>query len=62
MVHLLKLLLVCIFFISDDDINLNSRVFHWPDDIKKVFESSKNLLTDKRNQVEKALFERYGIK
>ncbi|KAL2299010.1 hypothetical protein Nmel_014623 [Mimus melanotis] len=44
--------------LSDDDINLNSTVFHWPDEIKKVFESSKNLLTDKRSQVERALFER----
>lgn len=50
-----------VFFILDDDINLNSRVFHWLNDIKKVFESSKNMLTDKRIQVEKALMERYDV-
>ncbi|NXU08026.1 DYH3 protein, partial [Pardalotus punctatus] len=44
--------------LSEDDINLNSTVFNWPDEIKKIFESSKNLLTDRRIEVERALIER----
>ncbi|NXA07095.1 DYH3 protein, partial [Sapayoa aenigma] len=44
--------------LSDDDINLNSTVFHWPDQIKKVFENSKDLLNKRRTHVEMMLFER----
>lgn len=53
---------VTIFFILDEDINLNSTVFLWLDEIKKIFESSKNMLTDRRIEVERILFERYGVK
>ncbi|XP_074409026.1 dynein axonemal heavy chain 3 isoform X4 [Zonotrichia albicollis] len=44
--------------LSDEDINLNSTVFLWLDEIKKIFENSKNMLNDRRAEVEKALFER----
>lgn len=51
-----------VFVILDEDINLNSTVFLWLDEIKKIFESSKNMLTDRRIEVERILFERYGVK
>lgn len=53
---------VCIIFILDDDINLNSTVFHWPNQIERIVENSRNLLCDRRNQAEIALLERYGVK
>ncbi|KAM6320279.1 dynein axonemal heavy chain 3 [Podargus strigoides] len=44
--------------LSYDDINLNSRVLHWPDQIEVIFEKSRDKLCDNRNSAEMALLER----
>ncbi|NXW28891.1 DYH3 protein, partial [Phaetusa simplex] len=44
--------------LSCDDINLNSRVFHWPDQIELVFENSRHQLYNRRNHAEMVLLER----
>ncbi|XP_009068409.1 PREDICTED: dynein heavy chain 3, axonemal [Acanthisitta chloris] len=44
--------------LSDDDINLNSTVFHWPHQIEKIFENSIDLLSTRRKQAEMVLLER----
>lgn len=49
-------------FISDDDIHLNSTVFHWPNQIEIIFDNSRYELANKRKHIEKALLERYGVK
>ena len=36
----------------DEDIKLNSTVFHWPDHIQTVFEVCKNRLMTRREQAE----------
>ncbi|KAM5227717.1 LOW QUALITY PROTEIN: dynein axonemal heavy chain 3 [Ctenodactylus gundi] len=41
-----------------EDIKLNSTLFLWPDQIEDVFESSRNLLLNKRDQAEKELIRR----
>ena len=40
---------------SDEDIKLNSQVFHWPENIKAVFELSQNRITSKREHIEDEL-------
>lgn len=50
------------FFILDDDINLNSTVFHWPDQIEIIFENTRDQLCNRRNHAEMVLLERYGVK
>ncbi|NWU12959.1 DYH3 protein, partial [Cephalopterus ornatus] len=44
--------------LSHDDINLNSSVFHWPDQIQKIFDNSKELSNKRRDHVEMMLIER----
>ncbi|XP_052628381.1 dynein axonemal heavy chain 3 [Harpia harpyja] len=44
--------------LSDDDINLNSTVFHWPDQIETIFENSRDQLCNRRNHAEMVLLER----
>ncbi|NXN55853.1 DYH3 protein, partial [Rynchops niger] len=44
--------------LSYDDINLNSRVFHWPDQIEIVFENSREQLYNRRKHAEMVLLER----
>ncbi|XP_023329298.1 dynein heavy chain 3, axonemal [Eurytemora carolleeae] len=41
-----------------EDIQLNTRVFHWPKDMAAVFDLSKTRIGNKRDQVEDALRER----
>ncbi|XP_061330226.1 dynein axonemal heavy chain 3 isoform X2 [Pezoporus flaviventris] len=45
-------------FLSDDDIRLNSTVFHWPNQIETIFDNSRYELSNKRKHIEKALLER----
>ncbi|KAM4656706.1 dynein axonemal heavy chain 3 [Amazona ochrocephala] len=45
-------------FLSDDDIHLNSTVFHWPNRIEIIFNNSRYELSNKRKHLEKALLER----
>ncbi|XP_028942182.1 dynein heavy chain 3, axonemal-like, partial [Antrostomus carolinensis] len=44
--------------LSNDDINLNSTVFHWPDEIEIIFENSREKLCDSRKHAEMVLLER----
>ncbi|NXH72361.1 DYH3 protein, partial [Hydrobates tethys] len=44
--------------LSYDDINLNSTVFHWPDQIEIIFENSRDQLCNRRNHAEMVLLER----
>ncbi|NXT35371.1 DYH3 protein, partial [Pelecanoides urinatrix] len=44
--------------LSCDDINLNSTVFHWPDQIELIFENSRDQLCNSRNHAEMVLLER----
>ncbi|KAK0675118.1 DYH3 protein, partial [Pygoscelis papua] len=44
--------------LSYDDINLNSAVFHWPDQIEIIFENSRDQLCNRRNHAEMVLLER----
>ncbi|XP_010001540.1 PREDICTED: dynein heavy chain 3, axonemal [Chaetura pelagica] len=44
--------------LSDDDINLNSTVFCWPDQIKIIFEKGRENLFEWRNHAEMVLVER----
>ncbi|XP_074775748.1 dynein axonemal heavy chain 3 [Athene noctua] len=44
--------------LSCDDINLNSTVFQWPDQIEIIFENSRDLLCNRRNHAEMVLLER----
>ena len=37
---------------SDEDIKLNSTVFHWPEHIKTVFELSQNRIMNRREHAE----------
>ena len=39
----------------DEDIKLNSQVFHWPENIKAVFELSQNRILTKREHIEEEL-------
>ena len=41
-----------------EDIQLNTRVFHWPKDMAAVFDLAKTRIGNKRDQVEDALRER----
>ncbi|KAM9012434.1 dynein axonemal heavy chain 3 [Ara ararauna] len=45
-------------FLSDDDIHLNSTIFHWPSQIEMIFDNSRYELSNKRKHIEKALLER----
>ena len=40
---------------SDEDIKLNSTVFHWPDNINKVFELSQTRILNRREHAEDEL-------
>lgn len=51
-----------IFFILGDDINLNSTVFHWPDQIEIIFDKGRDQLYNSRNHAEMVLLERYSVK
>lgn len=42
-------------FASDEDIKLNSTVFHWPDNINTVFDLSQNRLAMRRERAEEEL-------
>ncbi|XP_061847983.1 dynein axonemal heavy chain 3 [Colius striatus] len=44
--------------LSYDDVNLNSRVFHWPAQIEVIFENSRDQLCSRRNHAEMVLHER----
>ncbi|KAJ7400487.1 hypothetical protein BTVI_105082 [Pitangus sulphuratus] len=44
--------------LSRDDIKLNSSVFHWPEQIQKIFDNSKELSNKRRDHVEMMLIER----
>lgn len=44
---------------AEEDIRLNSTLFLWPDQIEDIFENSRNLLLNKRDQAEMDLIERY---
>ena len=47
---------MCMFFYRTvEDIKLNSQVFHWPDNIKAVFELSQNRILTKREHIEDEL-------
>ncbi len=39
-------------FIADEDIKLNSTVFHWPEHIKTVFELSQSRILNRREHAE----------
>ncbi|WAQ96862.1 DYH3-like protein [Mya arenaria] len=41
-----------------EDIKLNSQVFHWPENIKAVFELSQNRILSKREHIEEELRQR----
>lgn len=49
----------CLCF-AEEDIKLNSTLLLWPDQIEDVFENSRNLLLNKRDQAEMDLMRRYG--
>ena len=36
-------------FMSDEDLKLNSTVFHWPEHIQKIFELSKNRIGHRKD-------------
>ena len=40
---------------TDEDIKLNSTVFHWPEHIKTVFELSQNRIMTRREHAEEEL-------
>lgn len=42
----------------DDDVKLNSSVFHWPEQILAVFEISKSRLATRREHAEDHLLKR----
>ncbi|NXW95358.1 DYH3 protein, partial [Alopecoenas beccarii] len=44
--------------LSYDDINLNSTVLHWLDQIEIVFDNCRDLLSDRRSHIEAILLER----
>lgn len=44
-----------LLFCIDEDIKLNSQVFHWPENIKAVFELSQNRIMTKREHIEEEL-------
>ncbi|NXN32332.1 DYH3 protein, partial [Nycticryphes semicollaris] len=44
--------------LSYDDINLNSTVFHWPEQIEIIFDNARDQLYNRRNQAEMMLLER----
>ncbi|NXK27218.1 DYH3 protein, partial [Arenaria interpres] len=44
--------------LSYDDINLNSTVFHWPEQIEIIFDNTRDQLHNRRNQAEMALLEK----
>ena len=47
---------ICIIYhLTVEDIKLNSQVFHWPDNIKAVFELSQNRILTKREHIEDEL-------
>ena len=40
----------CILFsTTDEDLKLNSTVFHWPEHIQKIFELSKNRIGHRKD-------------
>ncbi|ETE64178.1 Dynein heavy chain 3, axonemal, partial [Ophiophagus hannah] len=47
-----------VFNLLDEDIRLNSTVLHWPDGIEDIFDTSRNQLMNRREQVEIALIKR----
>ncbi|KAG8145621.1 hypothetical protein E2320_012135 [Naja naja] len=44
--------------LPNEDIRLNSTVLHWPDGIEDIFDTSRNQLMNRREQVEIALIKR----
>ncbi|XP_026560379.1 dynein heavy chain 3, axonemal [Pseudonaja textilis] len=44
--------------LPSEDIRLNSTVLHWPDGIEDIFDTSRNQLMNRREQVEIALIKR----
>ena len=54
MVGLLFFSLLCLddctlFSTTDEDLKLNSTVFHWPEHIQKIFELSKNRIGHRKD-------------
>lgn len=54
MVRLLFFSLLCrddftLFSTTDEDLKLNSTVFHWPEHIQKIFELSKNRIGHRKD-------------